>query len=264
MRISSKQKEANRSKLIAVAVELFSEQGFHNVSMKQIAKAAGMGDSSVYKYFPNKDKFLLAYHEGVLFNILDLVEENADFADFTLEEKLQFFVYNYLDELLENREFVAESLEILRNSPSFLMQREFPASKALKKKLGEILDQAIEAGEIPDLPLQGAITHLMVDGLLGTVLYWLQDDSEDFTQTTQFVEITIGFFTTVLKSGVIGKGADLVSFLFKSQVMRFMDSGTKMPGMMGGMGGAMGGAVGLAALMKGMGSFVSRGSRHDK
>ncbi|WP_020591383.1 TetR/AcrR family transcriptional regulator [Kiloniella laminariae] len=250
MRISSKQKEANRSKLIAVAVELFSEQGFHNVTMKQIAKAAGMGDSSVYKYFPNKDKFLLAYHEDVLFHILDLVEENSDFADFTLEEKLQFFVYNYLDELLENREFVGESLEILRASPSFLMQREFAASKALKKKLAQILDEAVETGEIPELPFQGALSHFMVDGLLGTVLYWLQDDSEDFTQTTQFVEVATGFFVTLLKSGIIGKGADLVSFLFKSQMMRFMESGA-----------GMGGAMGLASLMKGMSSFVSRGGR---
>ncbi|WP_419901396.1 TetR family transcriptional regulator [Kiloniella sp.] len=242
MKISNKQKQENRSKLIAVAVDLFSEHGFHNVSMKQISKAAGMGDSTVYKYFPNKDKFLLAYHETVLFHVMELVDEAEDFGDYSLEEKLQFFVYNYLDELLENREFVAESLEILRDSPAFLMQREFPASKELKKKLTQILNEAVEKEEITELPFQGAVSHLMVDGLLGMVLYWLQDDSEEFTQTTQFVEISIGFFVTILKSGVIGKGADLVSFMFKSQMMRFMENGQ-----------------GLSSLMKGMGTLVSTG-----
>ncbi|MFD2208025.1 TetR/AcrR family transcriptional regulator [Kiloniella antarctica] len=248
MKISSKQKQENRSKLIAVAVDLFSEQGFHNVSMKQISKAAGMGDSTVYKYFPNKDKFLLAYHEMVLFRIMELVDGTDDFTDFSLEEKLQFFVYNYLDQLLENREFVAESIEILRESPAFLMQREFPASKELKNKLSQILNEAVEQNEIAEISFEGAIAHLMVDGLLGTVLYWLQDDSEEFTQTTQFVEISIGFFVTILKSGVIGKGADLVSFMFKSQMMRFLENGQ-----------------GLSSLMKGVGSLVAGGGwKHGK
>ncbi|KKJ76411.1 hypothetical protein WH95_13070 [Kiloniella litopenaei] len=236
MKISNKQKEANKVKLIATAVDLFSEHGFHNVSMKQISKAAKIGDSTIYKYFPNKDKFLLAYHETVLNDVLQLVEEADDFADFTLEEKLQFFIYNYLDILIENREFVAESIDILRESPAFLMQREFPASKALKKKIIQILEQSVESEEIPDVPFEGAVAHLMVDALLGIVLYWLQDDSEEFTQTTQFVEVSTSFFATLLKSGVLGKGIDLVSFMIKSQMMRFLENGQGFTGLMKGLG----------------------------
>ncbi|KLN59302.1 hypothetical protein WH96_18500 [Kiloniella spongiae] len=242
MKISNKQKEANKAKLIAVAVDLFSEHGFHNVSMKQISKAAEMGESTIYKYFPNKDKFLLSYHETVLNSVMELVEEADDFDDFTLEEKLQFFVYNYLDILIENREFVAESIEILRASPAFLMQREFPASKTLKKKIIEILEQSVNKGEIPDVPFEGAVAHLMVDALLGIVLYWLQDDSEEFMQTTQFVEVSTNFFATLLKSGVLGKGVDLVSFMIKSQMMRFLENGQ-----------------GFSTLMKGLGTFASKG-----
>ncbi|WP_120496154.1 TetR family transcriptional regulator [Kiloniella sp. EL199] len=225
MKISNKQKEANKARLIAVAVDLFSEHGFHNVSMKQISKAAEMGGSTIYKYFPNKDKFLLSYHETVLNNVLRLVEEAEDFADFTLEEKLQFFIYNYLDILIENREFVAESIEILRASPAFLMQREFPASKALKKKIIEILEQSVDSEEIPEVPFESAVAHLMVDALLGIILYWLQDDSEEFMHTTQFVEISTSFFVTLLKSDVLGKGVDLVGFMIKSQMMRFLENG---------------------------------------
>ena len=243
MKISNKQKEANKAKLIAVAVDLFSEHGFHNVSMKQISKAAKMGDSTIYKYFPSKDKFLLAYHESVLNSVMQLVDEADDFPEFTLEEKLQFFIYNYLDILIENREFVAESIEILRESPAFLMQREFPASKALKKEIIQILEHSVENGEIPDVPFESAVAHLMVDALLGIVLYWLQDESEEFTQTTQFVEVSTNFFATVLKSGVLGKGVDLVSFMIKSQMMRFLENGQ-----------------GFSSLMKGLGAMANKGA----
>jgi len=55
-----------RGEILDAAAELFSRQGFHAASMREIAAAAGMLPGSLYYHFPSKDELLLAvYEEGV-------------------------------------------------------------------------------------------------------------------------------------------------------------------------------------------------------
>jgi len=58
---------SNRSKqLLDAAAELFSSQGFHLTSMRDIAARAEMLPGSIYYHFASKEKLLLAvYEEGV-------------------------------------------------------------------------------------------------------------------------------------------------------------------------------------------------------
>jgi AcrR family transcriptional regulator len=57
----------NRSEqLLNAAAELFSSQGFHVTSMRDIAAKAEMLPGSIYYHFPSKEELLLAvYEEGV-------------------------------------------------------------------------------------------------------------------------------------------------------------------------------------------------------
>ncbi len=55
-----------RIKLLDAAATLFAQNGFHAVSMRDIASAVGMLPGSMYYHFPSKDDLLLAtYEEGV-------------------------------------------------------------------------------------------------------------------------------------------------------------------------------------------------------
>ncbi|WP_308819361.1 TetR/AcrR family transcriptional regulator [Pseudonocardia alni] len=48
-----------RQRMIAVAVELFLEQGYDDTTMEQIAERAEVGTTTLYRYFPTKDLLLL-------------------------------------------------------------------------------------------------------------------------------------------------------------------------------------------------------------
>jgi len=55
-----------RIQLLDAAASLFAQNGFHGVSMRNIARATGMLAGSMYYHFPSKDDLLLAtYEEGV-------------------------------------------------------------------------------------------------------------------------------------------------------------------------------------------------------
>jgi AcrR family transcriptional regulator len=49
-----------RREILAAAAELFSENGYHNVSMEKIARRAEFGKGTLYKFFPNKEELFAA------------------------------------------------------------------------------------------------------------------------------------------------------------------------------------------------------------
>ncbi|MBA8796247.1 AcrR family transcriptional regulator [Friedmanniella endophytica] len=49
----------NRQRMTEVALALFLEHGYDETTMEQIAEAAEVGTSTLYRYFPTKDQLLL-------------------------------------------------------------------------------------------------------------------------------------------------------------------------------------------------------------
>lgn len=52
-----------REAIFASTVELIAEHGLRAVTMSQIAEQAGIGRATLYKYFPDVDTILVAWHE---------------------------------------------------------------------------------------------------------------------------------------------------------------------------------------------------------
>jgi len=50
-----REKLRHRRQMVAAALELFSEKGYHNVSMHQIAERAEFAIGTLYKFFKNKE-----------------------------------------------------------------------------------------------------------------------------------------------------------------------------------------------------------------
>jgi len=80
LRPSSKERQAG---LIAAAAALFAEKGFNGTTTREIAKAAGVSEGLVFKYFPTKRTLYAAIlAEKVTVNeLLDAVEEAAKKQD---------------------------------------------------------------------------------------------------------------------------------------------------------------------------------------
>lgn len=60
--------EQTRSAILAAAFELFSRQGYHGTSMRQIAEAAGVALGGIYHHFANKEQIfvqVLAVHHPI-------------------------------------------------------------------------------------------------------------------------------------------------------------------------------------------------------
>jgi AcrR family transcriptional regulator len=49
-----------RQRILAAALELFSRQGFHRTSTRQVAQAAGVAEGTIFNHFPTKKDLLVA------------------------------------------------------------------------------------------------------------------------------------------------------------------------------------------------------------
>jgi AcrR family transcriptional regulator len=59
------QKDAKKKHIINSALQVFAQKGFHNTSVQDICKAAGVSIGSIYFYFPNKESILEAVTDAV-------------------------------------------------------------------------------------------------------------------------------------------------------------------------------------------------------
>ncbi|HET6355458.1 TetR/AcrR family transcriptional regulator [Streptomyces sp.] len=72
---------AVRDAVLDATAALVAEHGPTSVTMSQIAKAAGIGRATLYKYFPDVEAILLAWHERQITVHLGQLAEVRDQAD---------------------------------------------------------------------------------------------------------------------------------------------------------------------------------------
>jgi AcrR family transcriptional regulator len=66
-----------RDAILATTARLVADNGIRAVTMSQIAEGAGIGRATLYKYFPDVEAILVAWHEGQVAAHLTALEELA-------------------------------------------------------------------------------------------------------------------------------------------------------------------------------------------
>lgn len=104
---------ATRPKVLRAAVALFLEKGYAKTTTGEIAKAAGIGQSSFFHVFPSKEALLLELVRRMFSGQFDLAGEHSDTDDpvqlYAIETALQLHITE-LSEPLRELYVVAYSL----------------------------------------------------------------------------------------------------------------------------------------------------------
>ncbi len=104
MSVREEKKQRNKQAIVEAAISLFSEQGYENTSIEQIARAAGVGKGTVYSYFQTKKDLLKGFCEYELEKIhLELVKRSNQDASI-LEQMLTIYMTEF-HHVTQNREF---------------------------------------------------------------------------------------------------------------------------------------------------------------
>jgi TetR/AcrR family transcriptional regulator, transcriptional repressor of aconitase len=133
-KVSAQYRDERRAHILAAARRCFVRDGFHQTSMQDLVREAGMSSGAVYRYFPGKDAMIVAIAEENLDQIVAIVQESvAHGADLgaALAAALEFASSRHTDDGFAAIALVVWS-EALRNP-------------ALATRLRESFDAAGEA-----------------------------------------------------------------------------------------------------------------------
>ena len=146
--VREQKKQQTRKAIIDAAIRLFTEKGFEQTSMDELARAAGVGKGTIYGYFKAKEEIFLAYCEAEIDFAFAALDRKLD-EDASLVEQLVAQMMGQITFVTKNREF----------GRIFVRERAFPgentklASRDLDvrylSKLEEVLSRAQERGELP-------------------------------------------------------------------------------------------------------------------
>lgn len=225
MKVSKQEKALTRRKIIKTAAELMGEKGYNKVSMRTIARAAEIGDATIYKYFSSKEKLLTGFYELCAEDTAEALLKIDDLNQYELREKLQVLLDTYLSHMLPYRDFVCESFPLIYQSPMFLFSHANPIHKELTPIIAQFLDDAWENEEIPTFPFQSVLPDMLCEYLIGVLYFWIKDESEEFHETTELIDLSLNLIMTLLKSGIINHTTDFLGFMLKSQMFRVLNPG---------------------------------------
>jgi len=108
-------RERTRRLISDKAFELFTDRGFGRTTVEQIAAAAEVGPSTLYRYFPTKERLVLEFVETSLFEALDWLREQPPM---NVPDGLQGVVERVLDQMESNPDRVRTVYELADQTSS--------------------------------------------------------------------------------------------------------------------------------------------------
>ena len=154
--LTEQEQAKRRVEIFDASVHLFLEKGFTETSMREIAKAAGVGKSTLYDYFKSKDDILVSYFENEVQKITELAEEIIA-LDLGVSEKLRNIMQMHMAYLIDNKNFYLK-LTVESQRLSMGSQQKIQAKRyAYQDMLRALIEDGIQTGEFrPVNPLFAA------------------------------------------------------------------------------------------------------------
>lgn len=160
--------DRRRHEIFRSSVALIFKQGFAATSMQEIAQAAGVGKSTLYDYFPNKDHVLLFVFEEEL----EILQEHAEVIAaqaIPTQEKLTKILEAHLEFLIINkninREISLQASHLERLGQRRILKKRY----AYQDLLRGILEQGVREGVFR--PINPRLTVRLLISMVEVLVY---------------------------------------------------------------------------------------------
>lgn len=168
---ATRRRAAARERIVTEAMRLFSERGFDQVTVSEIAEAADVGKGTFFTHFPTKADVFGYVGEQVAAQISDAIEAAADAA---AADRLRAGFAAAADWASGHRRLI----EMMARSRTFNAASDLgsPNQRRVLDSIGQTVASGVANGEFRrDAPVADA-TGLLLAGYLANVVAWALDD----------------------------------------------------------------------------------------
>lgn len=179
MRTATNRIEKNHKyhQILEAAVKVFARQGFHQSTVAQIAKEAGVADGTIYLYFKNKDDILVQFFSFRAKQVFESFREEVDRAQNSLD-KLRNLIHRHLAEFQRDRDgAIVYQVETHQNSRLAEAQIK-EMSQMYRDIISEIVEQGQQEGTIRKDLYVGLVKRFIIGAVDEVINTWLHSDGE--------------------------------------------------------------------------------------
>lgn len=169
--------------ILNAALELFSEHGFHDAPMAQLAASAHVGVGTIYRYFNDKDGLIQSLYNDVDATLQQAIIEGVD-STLSTREQFKKIITNLLQYLYAHPS-VFKFLEQYYHSPFGLeKKREKLLSEKTSKSSNSFAHLLAEGSAKTIKPLPIPVLHALA---FGPVLFLLRDANAGLIEMNETV-----------------------------------------------------------------------------
>lgn len=179
-----------KDRILQAAMELFAEHGYATTTMRAIAARAEVAPSHAYYYFSGKEELVQALYERIQHEHHDQIADLLS-APGPLAERLRQTVHGGLDVIAGYHDFGTAFVGTAITPGS--TANPLSARSAPARDLSLAIFTEVVAGAQPPVParIREQLPRILWLCWLGTVLFWVSDDSPDQRRTRELVDAAI-------------------------------------------------------------------------
>lgn len=171
-----------QAEILASALQLFVELGFHGAPTSKIAKEAGVANGTLFHYYKTKDELIVALYLNIKQKMISCSDLELK-GDETLKSKFKSVYTNTMHWGLENRnEF--KYIQQFINSP-YMSLIPIEIRQQMSKGFVGLIEQGIKMEIIKPMPID-FISVLISSHLFGVNQY-LMNENFDSSQQTEII-----------------------------------------------------------------------------
>ena len=199
--------EKRKQEVLECSFELFAKRGIESVTMPELAKAAGIDRSSIYRYFPNKADLAIAVSAQVWGRFTAQNDEEAGAGAGTAAERYEFWLESFLRLYRENRDMLRfnQFFNVYVANEKISAERMAPYTRVitqLKERFHDVYELAKQDGtlntDIPEQKIVSTTLHLMLAAITryAVGLVYLSDDSTPEEELTELKKMLTHRYVT--------------------------------------------------------------------
>jgi TetR/AcrR family transcriptional regulator len=196
----------HRDQVLAVALELFSERGYHNVSMQEIAQRAEFAIGTLYKFFRNKEdlyKALIMDHVNKFHTALMKALEEGEDEHSKLMNFIRVKGELFMSSVRVIRLYFAETRGVSFNIKAGLEADIHRMHREFLERLADVFRSGIKKGVFRKLDPKAMAISL--DSLTNAFLFSWSEEADGMPYEKNIQSIKEIFFKGISEKGLFPK-----------------------------------------------------------
>jgi len=166
--MSSTRQQKRGAQILGAAQQVFAAKGYHEATVADVARSAGVSEKTVYDYFQTKEELLFQIPKEPTLEAVESLERHLPYVR-GAGNKIRSIIYHFVSFYVQHKEYATVILLFLRGNSNYVKTETFEELRRAYRVIDGVVDEGIASGEFA----AGTDRDLVRWVVMGTVEYIL-------------------------------------------------------------------------------------------